>query len=105
MAHYALLHDQAIPSQDVTMEMNGMMMKASLVSHILFLSIFTFTSLLLLPQIQCADKDKPLAPSLYTEEIYKELEGLTITLTRNIKEDLGFCIKDVYVLCIHNLIN
>jgi hypothetical protein len=82
------------------MEMNGMKMKTLLVSHILFLSIFTFTSLLLLQHVQCADKSDSLAPSFYTQEIYKELQGLTTTLTRDIKEDLGFCIKDVYVLYI-----
>ena len=65
-------------------------MKALLISHIFF------TSLLLLPHvIQCEDNSDSLAPSFYSEEIYKELEGLTTTLTRDIKEDLGFCIKDV----------
>lgn len=76
------------------MELNGMRMKALLVSHILLCTSF----LLLPPHVQCADKDDSVAPSFYTQEIYKELEGLTTALTKDIKADLDFCIKDVYVL-------
>ncbi|GAU20307.1 hypothetical protein TSUD_337880 [Trifolium subterraneum] len=41
------------------------------------------------------DKGDSAAPAFYTQEIYEELQGLTTTLTKDIKEDLGFCIKDV----------
>ncbi|XP_058749265.1 putative white-brown complex homolog protein 30 [Vicia villosa] len=85
MPHYTLLHDQATSSKNVVMEMN----------HILFLSIYTITNLLLLPHVLCLDQGNSLAPSFFTKEIYKQLEGLTTTLTKDIKEDLGFCIKDV----------
>lgn len=98
MPHYALLHEQATSSRNVVMEIN----------HILFLSTFIFTNLLLLPQVLSLDNGNSLAPSFFTKEIYKQLEGLTITLTRDIKQDLGFCIKDVYVillLYLHNLTN
>ncbi|XP_061345734.1 putative white-brown complex homolog protein 30 [Gastrolobium bilobum] len=73
--------------------MNEMRNNASWFSLVLFLSTFVLISLL--PRVQCAEGGDTLAPSFYTEEIYKELEGLTTALTKDIKEDLNFCIKDV----------
>ncbi|OIW11294.1 hypothetical protein TanjilG_20443 [Lupinus angustifolius] len=51
-------------------------------------------SVIIVPWVQCADKGDSSVSSFYSEEIYKELEGLTVTLTRDIKAELGFCIKD-----------
>ncbi|KAK7285030.1 hypothetical protein RJT34_19787 [Clitoria ternatea] len=76
------------------MEMNGMRNNASLVSLILFVSTFVVISLLL-PLVQCADDNDSFAPSFYTEEIYKEIESLSSAFTKDIKRDLGFCIKNL----------
>ena len=81
------------------MKMNGMRNNASsCVALVLLLS--SFVLLCFLPRVQCADSDGSLA-SFYTEEIYKELEGLTTALTRDIQGELGFCIKDVCVIYVH----
>ncbi|KAK2418196.1 putative white-brown complex protein [Trifolium repens] len=70
MAHYGLLHDQ----ENTYIGYNGNEWNED---------------------EDLVDKRDSLAPSFYTQEIYKELQGLTTTLTRDIKKDLGFCIKDV----------
>ncbi|XP_057426553.1 putative white-brown complex homolog protein 30 isoform X2 [Lotus japonicus] len=54
------------------------------------LSLLYFT---LLQGIQCADN--AFAPSFYSEEIYKELQNIATLLNKDIKANLGFCIKNV----------
>ncbi|XP_019444322.1 PREDICTED: putative white-brown complex homolog protein 30 [Lupinus angustifolius] len=66
----------------------------SFVSLVLLLLLHVFVLLSIVPWVQCADKGDSSVSSFYSEEIYKELEGLTVTLTRDIKAELGFCIKD-----------
>ncbi|CAL0326793.1 unnamed protein product [Lupinus luteus] len=66
----------------------------SFVSLVLLLLLHTLVLLSIVPWVQCADKGDSSVSSFYSEEIYKELEGLTVTLTRDIKAELGFCIKD-----------
>ncbi|KAJ7972375.1 ABC transporter G family-like protein [Quillaja saponaria] len=80
------------------MKMRGTRINASWVALV---ALFSLISLGLLPRIQCVDGDdysqtgNPALLPIVTDLIYSRLSNLTITLTQDIKQNLGFCIKDV----------
>ncbi|KAF7804438.1 putative white-brown complex-like protein 30 [Senna tora] len=65
---------------------------AEIISSSQFMSVFC-----LLPRIQCADKDtsNPTVLPIVTQNIYERLTNVTRALTKDIKDNLGFCVKNV----------
>lgn len=66
--------------------------------------LYIIVGLSLLPCIQCVDGNdysqtgNPAVLPIVTQLIYGRLSNLTKILSQDIKENLGFCIKDVWVI-------